>query len=336
MQTPVTHDSGESIARLAKPTYNPENKTVLERHQDCIKAICACKTAEDFDTIPTWIDQYILPDKNLETMQTVIENQRRLLKVEASPATRAEQIAEEYKDVDAENFKTPVPTPEEVAESGITIEVSGGTDAPVTVQVTDRTIGSGESTVKATAPAPAPAESTDPLDAIPEQKESEIEAWIGVWIIDDTPKAKRTRKPKEETVQSVNNSMSITLKRRINLPIEGVQYSNNEFGCEVTASTKEEAQSLLEELMTEFMSDSGLVRKSTMNEMIAIEKNKAQTKEVIKEVEKVVYKRSSEDDLELRRYARVQLFMQALAKDATILPAMQRVKAEFEKTNPRF
>lgn len=349
MQTPVTHDSGESIARLAKPTYNPENKTVLERHQDCIKAIYACKTAADFDAIPTWIDQYILPDKNLETMQTVIDNQRRLLKVEASPATRAEQIAEEYKDVDAENFKTPVPTPEgtsqegiwapsieEIAESGITIEVSGGTDAPVTVQVTDRTIGSGESTVKATTPAPAPAESTDPLDAIPEQKEPEIEAWIGVWIIDDTPKAKRTRKPKEETVQSVNNSMSITLKRRINLPIEGVQYSNNEFGCEVTASTKEEAQSLLEELMTEFMSDSGLVRKSTMNEMIAIEKNKAQTKEVIKEVEKVVYKRSSEDDLELRRYARVQLFMQALAKDATILPAMQRVKAEFEKTNPRF
>lgn len=315
--------------------YNPENKTVLERHQDCIKAIYACKTAEDFDAIPTWIDQYVLPDKNLETMQTVIANQRRLLKTDTAtttpaPNTRAEQIAEEYKEVDAENFTDPIPTtptPEEVAESGITIEVSGGTDAPVTVQVTDRTVGSGESTIKTTTPAPAPAESTDPLDAIPEQKEPEI---------DDTPKAKRTRKPKEETVQSVNNSMSITLKRRINLPIEGVQYSNNEFGCEVTASTKEEAQSLLEELMTEFMLDSGLVRKSTMNEMIAIEKNKAQTKEVIKEVEKVVYKRSPEDDLELRRYARVQLFMQALAKDATILLAMQRVKTEFEKTNPKF
>lgn len=183
MQTPVTHDSDESIARLtksitrlAKPTYNPESKTVLERHQDCIKAIYACKTAEDFDAIPTWIDQYILPDKNLKTMQTVITNQRRLLKVETTPTTRAEQIAEEYKDVDAENFKTPALTPEELAESGITIEVSGGTDAPVTVQVTDRTVGSGESTVKATTPTPTPAESTDPLDAIPEQKEPEIEA----------------------------------------------------------------------------------------------------------------------------------------------------------------
>lgn len=330
--------------------YNPESKTVLERHQDCIKAIYACKTAEDFDAIPTWIDQYVLPDKNLETMQTVIANQRRLMKVDTAttttapaptPTTRAEQIAEDYKDVDAKNFKDPIPTTptpegtsqegirapslEEIAESGITIEVSGGTDAPVTVQVTT--------------PAHAPVESTDPLDAIPEPKEPDVEAWIGVGIIDDTPKPKRTRKSKEEGIQSVNNSMSITLKRRINLPIEGVQYSNNEFGCEVTASTKEEAQSLLEELMTEFMSDSGLVRKSTMNEMIAIEKNKsqpAQTKEVIKEVEKVVYKRSPEDDLELRRYARVQLFMQALAKDATILPAMQRVKAEFEKTNPKF
>lgn len=313
--------------------YNPENRTVLERHQDCIKAIYACKTAEDFDAIPTWIVQYNLPDRNMETMKTVIDNQRRLLKIDTAittpvpsvPTTRAEQIAEEYKNIDAENFKIPIPTPEEVAQSWITIEVSGGTDAPVTVQATDLS--------------PAPAESTDPLDAIPEQKEPEIEAWIGAWIIDDTPKAKRTRKPKESDQsdvipQTIRNT--ITLKRRINLPIEGVQYSNNEFGCEVTASTKEEAQSILEELMTEFMADSGLVRRSTMNEMIAIEKNKAQTKEVIKEVEKVVYKRSPEDDLELRRYARVQLFMQTLAKDSTILPAMQRIKAEFEKTNPKF
>ena len=331
--------------------YNPESKTVLERHQDCIKAIYACKTAEDFDAIPTWIDQYVLPDKNLETMQTVIANQRRLLKTDTTtttpaPTTRAEQIAEDYKDVDAENFKDPIPTTltpegtsqegigapslEEIAESGITIEVSGGTDAPVTVQVTT--------------PAPAPVESTDPLDAIPQAKvdtdtlESEEQKNHREELA-ELQKPKRTRKAKEEGVQSVNNSMSITLKRRINLPITGVEYSNNEFGCEVTASTKEEAQSLLEELMTEFMSDSGLVRKSTMNEMIAIEKNKAQpvqTKEVEKIVEKVVYQRSPEDDLELRRYARVQLFMQALAKDPTILPAMQRIKAEFEKSNPKF
>jgi len=327
--------------------YNPESKTVLERHQDCIKAIYACKTAEDFDAIPTWIDQYVLPDKNLETMQTVIDNQRRLLKV--APSTRAEQIAEDYKEIDAENFHTPVsttPTPEgtsqegigapsieEIAESGITIEVSGGTTAPVTVTPT----------TNATAPAP---ESVDPLDAIPlAEAVTEVVSVMPETnkptnniTADEAPeeKPKRSRKAKEESVQT---ALSITLKRRINLPIEGVQYSNNEFGCEVTASTKEEAQSLLEELMTEFMSDSGLVRKSTMNEMIAIEKNKAQpvqTKEVEKIVEKVVYQRSPEDDLELRRYARVQLFMQALAKDATILPAMQRVKAEFERTNPKF
>lgn len=284
--------------------YNPELKTVLERHQDCIKAIYACKTVEDFDAIPTWIDQYILPDKNLETMQTVIDNQRRLLKV--APATRAEQIAEEYKEVDAENF-TPVsttPTPEEIAESGITIEVVGGTDAPVTV--------------KATTPAP---EAVDPLaEAVSVMPETN-KPTNNITADEATKeKPKRSRKAKEESVQT---ALSITLKRRINLPIEGVQYSNNEFGCEVTASTKEEAQSLLEELMTEFMLDSGLVRKSTMNEMIAIEKNKAQ-------------QRSPEDDLELRRYARVQLFMQALAKDPTILPAMLRIKAEFEKTNPKF
>ena len=38
-------------------TYNPEWKTPLERHQDCVKAVYACKTAEDFDAIPTWIEE---------------------------------------------------------------------------------------------------------------------------------------------------------------------------------------------------------------------------------------------------------------------------------------
>jgi len=301
--------------------YNPEGKTVLQRHQDCIKEIYACNTAEAFDAIPKWIDQYALPDKNIETMQTVITNQRRLLKVDPAitwSTTRAEQLVNEYKEIDAENF--PTPTPKEIAESGITIEVSGGTTKPVTVTASDTII--------------------DPLDSIPEAQDTTV----ATPIIPEIPKTdewveekpKRTRKIKDEWVQQ---TQSITLKRRINLPIENVQYSNNEFGCEVTASTKEEAQSILEELMTEFMSDSWLVRKSTMNEMIAIEKNKAQpvqTKEVEKIVEKVVYQRSPDDDLELRRYARVQLFMQALAKDPTILPAMQRIKAEFEVSNPKF
>ncbi len=323
--------------------YIAEGKLPLTRHQDCIKAIYECKTAADFDAIPTWIDQYELPVKNRETMDTVITNQRRLLKVDTpttdtivttNTTTKTEQLAEVYKDIDAENFK---------------IEVAGWTTEPVNVVVTTAPQHSWGDTVPESTPI------DDPIDAIPqaEPAPTSIESapplsWGDLVIETSGPveeeKPKRSRKPKEESVQSVNNSHNIVLKRRINLPIDWVQYSNNEFGCEVSASTKEEAQALLEEIMNEFMSDSGLVRKSTLAEYLKVEFNKGvasvtaqpvQTKEVEKVVEKIVYQRTIEDDLELRRYARVQLFMQALAKDATILPAMQRIKVEFEKTNPR-
>ena len=101
--------------------YISEGKLPLQRHQDCIKAIYECKTAADFDAIPTWIDQYELPAKNRETMDTVIANQRRLLKVETqvteavettpiptTPVTRTEELKDQYKDIDAENFKIEV------------------------------------------------------------------------------------------------------------------------------------------------------------------------------------------------------------------------------------
>lgn len=302
--------------------YISEGKLPLQRHQDCIKAIYECRTAADFDAIPTWIDQYELPAKNRETMDTIIANQRRLLKadtpitdtiVTTNTTTKTEQLAEAYKDIDAENFK---------------IEVAGWTTEPVNVVVT-------------TVPEPSV---VDPLDAIPQAESNPIVIETNTPVVEEE-KPKRTRKTKDESIQSVNNSHNIVLKRRINLPIDGVQYSNNEFGCEVSASTKEEAQALLEEIMNEFMSDSGLVRKSTLAEYLKIEFNKwvasvpvqqVQTTQVEKVVEKIVYQRTPEDDLELRRYARVQLFMQALAKDPTILPSMQRIKVEFEKTNPKF
>lgn len=302
--------------------YISEGKLPLQRHQDCIKAIYECRTAADFDAIPTWIDQYELPAKNRETMDTIIANQRRLLKadtpitdtiVTTNTTTKTEQLAEAYKDIDAENFK---------------IEVAGWTTEPVNVVVT-------------TVPEPSV---VDPLDAIPQAESNPIVIETNTPVVEEE-KPKRTRKTKDESIQSVNNSHNIVLKRRINLPIDGVQYSNNEFGCEVSASTKEEAQALLEEIMNEFMSDSGLVRKSTLAEYLKIEFNKwvasvpvqqVQTTQVEKVVEKIVYQRTPEDDLELRRYARVQLFMQALAKDPTVLPAMQRIKVEFERTNPKF
>jgi len=329
--------------------YIAEGKLPLTRHQDCIKAIYACKTAADFDNIPTWIEQYELPAKNRETMDTVIANQRRLLKVSPQedngassieadvpagdpatnpPVTRAEELKDQYKDIDAENFK---------------IETVGWNTEPVSVVVT--TTPSIECAPQHSWGDTEPEVISDPLDAIPQVEPTPLVIETNIPVVEEE-KPKRSRNQKKEWVQSVNNSSNIVLKRRINLPIDGVQYSNNEFGCEVSASTKEEAQALLEEIMDEFMSDSGLVRKSSMAEYLKAEFNKGVAsvtqqaplaKEVVeKVVEKIVYQRSPEDDLELRRYARVQLFMQALAKDPTVLPAMQRIKVEFERTNPRF
>lgn len=128
----------------------------------------------------------------------------------------------------------------------------------------------------------------------------------------------------------------MTIKRRINLPIKGVDYSNNEFGFEIQADTREEALKEYNELYDILLADAELMRKSQVDEMLKNRPATQQIKEVEKIIEKVVYQRSPEDDLELRRYARVKLFMNKLSADQNILPIMQKVKEEFEKTNPKF
>ena len=106
---------------------------------------------------------------------------------------RTEAIAEEYKEVDAENFP------------------------PIDIQVSGSDI--------------------DPLDMIPESKPTLAESITEIESvfpesnkptnnITEEVKPKRTRRTKEEiqaesTLQTVNKNLStITLKRRINLPIE--------------------------------------------------------------------------------------------------------------------
>ena len=297
------------------PAYNSNNpdgtpKTNLQRHQDCLKEIYELNTAKEFDEYPTRMKDYNLPEANIKTLTGVIENQRR---IRVSPVmswatTRAQEIKEEYKEVDAENF--PAPTPTELAESGIKVEVAGGTETPVTVVAT---------TVE------------DPLDAIPQAPTPNPEPVV----TEEKPKRTRSKPTTTEATQSTG-IRGVTLKRRINLPIDGVQYSNNEFGFEVEAGTREEALAEYNELLKIVLSDSGLVRNSQVDEMMKNRPVAPQVKEVIKEVEKIVYQRSPEDDLELRRFARVKLFMATLSADPSVLPIMQKVKAEFEKTNPRF
>lgn len=303
------------------PAYNSNNpdstpKTNLQRHQDCLKEIYELNTAEEFDTYATRMKDYNLPEANIKTLTCVIENQRRI-RVKPTgeapaPTTRAQEIKEEYKEVDAENF--PAPTPTELANAGIKVEVAGGTTTPVTVVATIE----------------------DPLDAIPQAPAPTAESPVP----EDKPKRSRS-KPTPRPEFELTGVRGVTLKRRINLPIDGVQYSNNEFGFEVEAGTRDEALAEYFELLEIVLADAGLIRKSQVDEMlknrpVAAAPVAPQIKEVIKEVEKIVYQRSPEDDLELRRFARVKLFMATLSADPNVLPIMQKVKAEFEKTNPKF
>lgn len=309
---------------MRTPYVPTPDATPLNHYQACVKEIYTLKTNEEFDEfIKNYLPEYPLNATQMRTiMEVVITGQRRLMNSRnGTPVTatttpvenpnpskeRTEAIAEEYKEVDAENFP------------------------PIDIQVSGTDI--------------------DPLDMIPASKPTLAESVTEIEtvfpesnkptnnIMNEEVKQKRTRKTKEE-VQSVNKNWStITLKRRINLPIDGVQYSNNEYGCEVTASTKEEAQDLLEEIMADFIQSSGLVRSSSIEAQKKASYDQgfqAGIKSVPPAPPVVQSVRSPEDDLEIRRFARIKLFMGKLAEDQTILDAMNRVKAEFEKTNPKF
>lgn len=303
--------------------------TPLNHYQACVKEIYTLKTNEEFDEfIENYLPEYPLNATQMRTiMEVVITGQRRLMNSRnGTPVTatttpvenpnpskeRTEAIAEEYKEVDAENFP------------------------PIDIQISGSDI--------------------DPLDMIPASKPTLAESVTEIEtvfpesnkptnnIMNEEVKQKRTRKTKEEVqleqVQTVNKNWStITLKRRINLPIDGVQYSNNEYGCEVTASTKEEAQDLLEEIMADFIQSSGLVRSSSIEAQKKASYDQgfqAGIKSVPPAPPVVQNVRSPEDDLEIRRYIRLQKFIKALSENSSIRPSMDAIAAEFTKTNPKF
>lgn len=92
---------------------------------------------------------------------------------------------------------------------------------------------------------------------------------------------KRTRRTKAEMEEQPKATNSYTLSRRVNLPIEWVQYSNNEFTVSVTSSSKEEATQELNDLLDNFLTSQWLIRKSvaenTINELRAELAKKATT-----------------------------------------------------------
>ncbi len=195
---------------MRTPYVPATDATPLNHYQACVKEIYSLKTNEAFDEfISNYLQEYPLNDTQMRTiMESVIAGQRRLMNSRnGTPVTttttpvenpnpskeRTEAIAEEYKEVDAENFP------------------------PIDIQVSGSDI--------------------DPLDMIPASKPTLAESVTEIVtvfpesnkptnnIMDEEVKPKRTRKTKEEVqseqVQTVNKNWStITLKRRINLPID--------------------------------------------------------------------------------------------------------------------
>lgn len=91
--------------------------------------------------------------------------------------------------------------------------------------------------------------------------------------------------------------------------------------------------------MADFIQSSGLVRSSSIEaqKKAAYDQGfQAGIKSVPPAPPVVQNVRSPEDDLEIRRYIRLQKFIKALSENSSIRPSMDAIAAEFTKTNPKF
>ena len=234
----------------------------LEAHQNALKVIYSWTTDSQFDTAPTLLKEKrfeILKPTQIATLLWVVENQRKLYASKSTPITveevssiesapklswevssPAKAMAEEYKEVDEEQFGA-----EEVSLASAVTEVESV--MPESVLPTNNILGD---------------------DSRPPDMEGNFTPASETV---DTPKRSRKAKvgwldPMPVPTQWVQ---SVTVSRRVNLPIEWVQYSNNEFNVSVTASNREDAVNELNELTTSFLADQWLVRKSIADKTIA-------------------------------------------------------------------
>ncbi len=87
----------------------------LEAHQNALKIIYSWTTPDQFDTAPALLKEKrfeVLKPTQIATLLGVTENQRKLYASKSTPITvaevsqptRAEAIADEYKEIDAEQF----------------------------------------------------------------------------------------------------------------------------------------------------------------------------------------------------------------------------------------
>lgn len=302
----------------------------LQQHQSALKVIYAMTTAEEFDYIPEmlkWPEYNLLTEKQHETLSLIGERQRAIhLKSPAPvakpiPAPRVEELKEEFKAVDEEQFKDAGPEEVDLTEWEIGIGVGSLWTPPTSTTnvVTDQTT-------------PTP-----------------VEAVVTTASTEEEPKT-RKRRTKEEMITewAPRSNKSYTLHRVVKVPIDGVQFSNNECGASVTSDNLEDAKAELTSIMEDFLSSSNLIFKVTSDARVkdAYAKWLAEWKAV---VEKVVTAPvqfeptpstqpllTEDNKKDLLRYARLKTLINHVYTNLTpgAKAEMTALKEAFEKTNP--
>lgn len=290
----------------------------LQQHQSALKVIYSMTTAEQFDSVPTLLSSQeynLLSDKQKETLLWVTNNQRAIHKI-----PRVAQIQEEYKEVDEEQFKDAGPEEVDLTEWEIGIGVGSLWTPPTSTTnvVTDQTT-------------PTP-----------------VEAVVTTASTEEEPKT-RKRRTKEEMITewAPRSNKSYTLHRVVKVPIDGVQFSNNECGASVTSDNLEDAKAELTSIMEDFLSSSNLIFKVTSDARVkdAYAKWLAEWKAVVEKVVTAPVQFESTPTLptltednkkDLLRYARLKTLINHVYTNLTpgAKAEMTALKETFEKTNP--
>lgn len=286
----------------------------LEAHQNALKIIYSWTTPEQFDTAQALLKEKrfeVLKPTQIATLLWVAENQRKIYASKSTPITvdevsdqqlsRAEEIAEEYKEIDEEQFGA-----EEVI---LSTPVSPQEDAILTSN-TNHTPVAEESFTPA----------SDGQEPVKRKKRT----------ASMSPEEYAKQVGMMNTHKQLQWVQSVTVSRRVNLPIEWVQYSNNEFNVSVTASSKEDAVNELNTLLESFLADQWLVRKSIADKTIADLKAQLKAEQEKKVVPPAPVQPAWDPEL-LKRHEKLRDMMNFIYKNSTNKEEFIALKDAFTK-----
>lgn len=306
----------------------------LEAHQNALKIIYSWTTPEQFDTASELLKEKrfeILKPTQIATLLWVAENQRKLYASKSTPITvaevstpepsRVQAIAEEYKEIDEEQFGAEevilsVPKDEEVilsvpqAEEVILSTPVSPQEEIITTSNTNHTPIAEESFTPA----------SDGQEPVKRKRRT----------ASMSPEEYAKQVGMMNTHKQLQWVQSVTVSRRVNLPIEWVQYSNNEFNVSVTASSKEDAVNELNTLLESFLADQWLVRKSIADKTIADLKTQIKAEQEKKVTPPAPVQPTWDPEL-LKRHEKLRDMMNFIYKNSTNKEEFIALKDAFTK-----